>query len=485
MKRGDLDDTSRRLKDLQGTLTVMRDFTNSHYLKFIADKVDCDRVHPSSCLKRHTKKIFVPPESTPHTGRLHCSNDCACRCHDSSVTSLLPRCLTTYFGQIFISKRLLHPTFSSWSRCNLATCRGDFLEPCKICFVLPPGYLYGCLRSSPNSHIHFYIGAPRVVSWDSDILRAVWFSDVQEVRGLFTKHQASIWDFDPDGDSVFWHVCSKWQREPTEERLEIVRFFLEAGADALFFAETKATYSAHDTLVLGLFQYLLTGLDPARSLAAAVRTNPIAIDIFLPLFNIDPMDAMEDFLTRRPQCKANVTHLLASISSTRSSSTARISLFQAIGYTPLEYAIAFSPASVEYILADGPDSAIKHALSRAVKNGRKNLIGPLIAAGADVNMTDSKGLTALHWACHWFDYHSFLELLRCAEDDIDWNARTLDGKDALDLLQLSVAEGKASHLSLSQVDHIRSAVLSHMDDTEYQLDGNELFRMPGAFPVEC
>ena len=63
---------------------------------------------------------------------------------------------------------------------------------------------------------------------------------------------------------------------------------------------TPTTYSAHDLLTIGFFKYLLDGAsDESRSLATIVRTNAAAIDIFRSLFNIDPMDALEDYLNRK------------------------------------------------------------------------------------------------------------------------------------------------------------------------------------------
>ena len=152
----------------------------------------------------------LPP---PARGVLRCLPHCPCRCHDSLVTSLIPRWLAFYIGQVYISKRLLTPAFSPWSRCNVQTCRGDLQRAITIRWILPPGLLSGCLQSSKTQPIHIFIGAPRIIPFDSLIFEAIRSRNIRSVRELFATGQASIWDHDFDGAPIFMvSLCWAWFR---------------------------------------------------------------------------------------------------------------------------------------------------------------------------------------------------------------------------------------------------------------------------------
>lgn len=128
-------------------------------------------------------------------GPLLCPPKCECRCHYPSVAPLFPACFASLIGQLSISKRLLHPAFSQWSLCNVQSCRGDFQSAMTIRWILPSGLLHGLLQSRRDRRIHFCISSPRIVLWDSPIIKAVWYGNLQGVRNLFATGQASIWDY--------------------------------------------------------------------------------------------------------------------------------------------------------------------------------------------------------------------------------------------------------------------------------------------------
>ena len=146
------------------------------------------------------------PSSPSHPSRspLRCLPDCPCRCHSPSVHRLIPTWLAYYIGQISISKRLLRPPWSSWSLCDEQTCRGDLQRALIVQWVLPTGFLHGSFQSSKDRRIHFLIGAPRVVRWDSPIFNALQVGDLKGVRYLFATGQASIWDYSMNGMPVFY-----------------------------------------------------------------------------------------------------------------------------------------------------------------------------------------------------------------------------------------------------------------------------------------
>ncbi|KAI0764491.1 ankyrin repeat-containing domain protein [Irpex lacteus] len=165
------------------------------------------------------------------------------------------------------------------------------------------------------------------------------------------------------------------------------------------------------------------------------------------------MDALEDLLSRLyGHSDEDVSHLLKSLEAAEYT-VARSSLLKAIRFTPLQYAIMMlSPSSVESLLAEGADVKAEPTLAYAARCARDELIELLIDKGADVNMKDRKGRTALHWACHYGNYNLFFELVRCAEDEIDWDARTLEGENAF---ELGVSEGMTSLWASCDVDEFR------------------------------
>ena len=241
--------------------------------------------------------------------------------------------------------------------------------------------------------------------------------------------------------------------------------------------------SAHDVLTTGFFAYLLGETpDESQSLATIVRTNTIAITIFRLLLNIDPMNALEDYLGRTQAQRTDVTGFMASLENTTCNLKNRLSVFQVTGYTPLQYAINFAPGSLGSLLADGENAAAEPYLVYSVRRVRSELIKPLLDAGADVNMRDWEGHTALLEACSRCCYDEFLELLRWAEDDIDWDVCAPDGWNALELFDscVSARAGNAVWYSQSQIDEFRASLVAHMNIVEDESEGQ--VDMPGAFP---
>lgn len=171
----------------------------------------------------------------------------------------------------------------------------------------------------------------------------------------------------------------------------------------------------------------------------------------------------------------------------------RQSIFQAIGPSPLEYAVMFSPQRVQSLIAGGSSltASTRLRLASVVFAGRTTVIKLFVEAGAGINIVDGRGLTPLLSACRSCLYSQFLELVRWAEHDIDWDARSPDGESALDLLDVGLAHGCAelSGLSESNVDEFRSILQAHMGATEASsfepmngAEEDESFSMPGSFP---
>ncbi|KAI0799649.1 hypothetical protein BC629DRAFT_1497477 [Irpex lacteus] len=224
----------------------MMDFIQFHYVEFVAAHVYVEhKLHIARPVQdlAATSITCISSISSRQTGPLECSDNCTCRCHARSLSPLIPQSLAPYVGQLFISKQLLHPAFTPWNCCNVVTCRGTYLKPAKVAYTFPQwSLLHGSFQTSSFETIHLSLNAYRTVPYSSPILEAIFDADVHGVRDLFAKQQASIWDVDINGDSIFWYACDRWQDAPTEDGLEIVRFLVEAGADALLYAESVEQY---------------------------------------------------------------------------------------------------------------------------------------------------------------------------------------------------------------------------------------------------
>ena len=213
-----------------------------------------------------------------------------------------------------------------------------------------------------------------------------------------------------------------------------------------------------------------------------MRTNTAAIYIFRSILNVDPMDALEDYLDRNRAGRVDVTGFMVSLEDTTCSSKGRSYVFKVTGHTPLEYAITFAPESVESLLADGEDAAAKPYLAYAVDAGQSKLIKPLLDAGADVNMQNWRGSTALLSACSMCYYDGFFELLRWAEDEIDWDACTPDGQNALEVFDSAARAGEAADLSQSQIDEFRAALVASVKFVEDE-SGGQLVLVSHSVPT--
>jgi hypothetical protein len=201
--------------------------------------------------------------------------------------------------------------------------------------------------------------------------------------------------------------------------------------------------SAQDYLVLMSFKYLLLGT--GLTFASSVKRSPVAIDIFRSLLDIDALDAIQEYLERRDV--TGIDTLLGLDAPENMNDQDRspdaVSLQSAFrsltGFTPLEYATILSPSNVLPLLSQGADATTGSPLCYAVGWGHTEFIKPMLDARANVNARDNRGRTVLHYICVYGRYNSLQELLRWADQDVDWNARTPTGQNALDLLNESVA----------------------------------------------
>lgn len=111
------------------------------------------------------------------------------------------------------------------------------------------------------------------------------------------------------------------------------------------------------------------------------------------------------------------------------------SIFSHDGWTPLHLAAFFGRAdAAKVVIAAGPDlnalaknSNANTPLQAAVASRKVNLVGILLAAGADVNVRTGYGWTALHIAAHNGDLDTARLLI---ESGTEANARNEKGQTA-------------------------------------------------------
>ncbi len=137
--------------------------------------------------------------------RSQCPSNCTCRCHARSLCPIIPQPAAPYLGQMFISPRIIDwMKFDPLGRCNVDTCRGTCLTPSKVTYILPRVPFHGSFQTTSFERVHFSLNAYRTVPYSSPIIQAIGSADVHEVRDLFAKQQASIWDVDIEGNSTLW-----------------------------------------------------------------------------------------------------------------------------------------------------------------------------------------------------------------------------------------------------------------------------------------
>lgn len=244
--------------------------------------------------------------------------------------------------------------------------------------------------------------------------------------------------------------------------------------------------SAKDYLVLMSYKFLLE--QTGRGFANSVKTSSIAVEIFRSLLDMDLLDALQDYLDRRGLTQKH--QILVGLDEDQTqdplSALDRLEVFRSLtGFTPLEYSAILAPDQMLALIARGENASAGAPLCYALGWGHTDLIKPLLDAGADVNARDWKGMTALHYVCYYARYSSLVELAHWAEDSIDWDACTADGKNALRLLRESVA---LDELEPAQRNGFEAILNAHEGQVRVEEDEEEVdvsLKTPGAYPYSA
>ncbi|KAI0690962.1 hypothetical protein BC835DRAFT_153345 [Cytidiella melzeri] len=222
---------------------------------------------------------------------------------------------------------------------------------------------------------------------------------------------------------------------------------------------------------------------PDAVFALQVKTSTLAVDVCQSIFHVDAIELVEDFLDWRgiESDSDPVTATLFGHSSSTKITLAKI-FRRLTGWTPLEYAAAYHSKHVESLLQRGEDATMGAPVAFAADWDNASNIKPLVEAGARVNAYDFRGKTALHHACRQLKIDTLKALIQCAgEDEIDWEARTRDGRN-LNALQLAKASPFHSLTSTSKFQQLFDILRAHIPEPYEELhDGDEPVRMPGSF----
>lgn len=191
-------------------------------------------------------------------GRPHCPTNCNCTCHKPTFVQVIPKVLHPFVGQVFFPKRLLRPPWAPSRNCNVQTCRAELKSSMPVRWLLPASRVSAHLQLSlPPFPIYLTVSLPRLVARTAPIWRLVSNGEIEGVRNLFLAKQASVFDVTEGGgspitvsicaflsrdvpfSSIVQHACRAWQQNPSAKNLEMIRFLVQAGADAGFSVSTR------------------------------------------------------------------------------------------------------------------------------------------------------------------------------------------------------------------------------------------------------
>lgn len=133
--------------------------------------------------------------------------------------------------------------------------------------------------------------------------------------------------------------------------------------------------------------------------------------------------------------------------------------------------------------ADGDSDDLSTSLIRAGLHGDVEAIGDMIRAGAMVNEVDEDGLTLLHLVafgrCALNGYRVAVELVRHGGYGVHWDATTVEGKTALDLVAERIVNDDLDPESRKEADNMLSLLTTH------RLPPGESYIFPCMDPEYC
>lgn len=151
---------------------------------------------PYNCIVHGNHSLFS-------ADKLKCLDGCACRCHSSASTQIVPRRLVPYLGDIRVSRRLLHSLGLLPWECNVQTCRRDRTRAAEIKWHLPFSSSVGSIGFLPiQLPIFLSVYTARSVPSDAKVWEMIDCADLDGLRALFRRREASVYDVNENGASI-------------------------------------------------------------------------------------------------------------------------------------------------------------------------------------------------------------------------------------------------------------------------------------------
>jgi ankyrin repeat protein len=183
----------------------------------------------------------VTPDLSIHlVARRPCKPLCSCRCH-LGKSYWTPQTFESFIGRLTIGySGLPWPIMSS---CNEPGCQQEAATQVRVRYQFPrwcwPKVFTASLGKTNFGDPELLLRTRRVVPWDSPANIAIWCGDVEKLRDLLTRGQASPYDEDIDGNTLL-HIATNVD-EP-----DIARLLLFCGSDREY--ENRQGWNFHDSV---------------------------------------------------------------------------------------------------------------------------------------------------------------------------------------------------------------------------------------------
>lgn len=369
---------------------------------------------PSAAENMILRSVATDPSSIVRVSasRSGCPKWCSCVCHKPGRIKS-PHLLNQILGAVSVGYTGL-PFLSS--PCNEKLCRPRKESSTRITYQFPAWFLARSISmaiSSSTAGPELILRTLRILPSTSDVFRLAQNGDLNEVKALFSKGQASIYDVDINNWSILHKAFLVGQKEVCE-------FLLDAGADPHISADNNSS------VVERAWHFDRTGTGSEGNLAIVHNQIFKRVDI-------EELAETQQY-TIIHKIVLGLSHL--DLAQQLEISTATIDQPDSRQRTALWWASARGDErAVRLLLAHGASihlgSKSHHGVVHVAQT--PGVVKALLEYGAEVGCRDEKGRTPLH-ACSYRgrDRGGNSDLLECLlEGGANVNARTYAGHTPL------------------------------------------------------
>ena len=330
-----------------------------------------------------------------------CLEWCSCQCH-SKLKLRAPWFLKTVFGLSTVEY------MASQNPCNDRSCRGRQFSGFGMTFTIPKyllsRYILIALTYTPSEGPQISLQIPRVMPWSHPLFMYANQGNIQAMRNMFIEGKASVRDVNPRGCSALMYTA----RFP-----KVLKALTDDGGDLSLRDER--------------------GRCPADLLGNLLLSGQLdSDDAIMAKFALDTTDYEE---TRGFSTLHKIVLGLSGkdIDSELADPLVKIDPVDSSGMTPLKWAVIRNDyAIVTRLIQHGADPNIRDdSGSSAIHDAHDvRMCELLISKGADLhNKTDTYGRTCLHSVCRRGDFPDVIGAMIAAGADID--ARNADNETPL------------------------------------------------------